>query len=704
MSEQITKDLGGITAYAAAVAAGYTGTKAQFETLMASYATVAQNAAASATAANGSAEDAEAFADGQRDGVDVGSTDPAYHNNAKYYAELAEDYAESIDPDTLAKIDGYYDTLGAGTAEQLTSNIYEEDNTPYNFRTSGGSIDIGDRETDMLVGGTVVWNQMAHNNNDSVVGATGITITNNGDGSYTFDGTAISNGSYYVNKSPALSPTPFGHVFFLCGYVKEGSNSGFFSFSGTGTDRGNGGIFKNTSQYDELYLRVDIITGDVFSNTKMWLNAFDLTKMFGTTIADYIYSLEQANAGAGVAWFKKLFPKDYYAYNAGELMHVQTSAHETVGFNQFDKSDAVWGEYIDSGNGAFITATRGGWRSGYIHAVPNSQYQITGLTNAIYSMVAYYNDDKEFISRSSGGLREDLTFTTPTNCCYIAFAQYSTTNDGQTIPDNRDDVCVHLVWDGERDGEYEAYVKHSYALDSDLVLRGIPKLDASNNLYYDGDTYESDGTVTRRYGIVDLGTLTWVKYTNADSSHWRFSASGIRDLIRKPSNNQQVVQWVICSKYSSFDSADHAYVNSPQKTIIVEAGGIIGVYDEVYADAAAFKTAMSGVYLVYELATPTEETADPYTNPQIVDDFGTEEYVDGLYSAGTRDVAIPVGHQTQYMANLKAKLEMSPSSPEGAGDYIVRQTNGENEYVTLASNATIQNIIARLEALEGGGE
>ena len=35
------------------------------------------------------------------------------------------------------------------------------------------------------------------------------------------------------------------------------------------------------------------------------------------------------------------------------------------------------------------------------------------------------------------------------------------------------------------------------------------------------------------------------------------------------------------------------------------------------------------------------------------------------------------------------------------GDYIVRQTNGTNEYVALANNATIQNILSRLEALEG---
>ena len=44
---------------------------------------------------------------------------------------------------------------------------------------------------------------------------------------------------------------------------------------------------------------------------------------------------------------------------------------------------------------------------------------------------------------------------------------------------------------------------------------------------------------------------------------------------------------------------------------------------------------------------------------------------------------------------------MAPNSPDGDGDYIVRQTNGTNEYVSIANNATIQNILSRLEALEG---
>ena len=50
------------------------------------YVSQAQTAA---TSADDSAEDSEAWAVGQRDGTDVPTTDPTYHNNAKYWAEQA---------------------------------------------------------------------------------------------------------------------------------------------------------------------------------------------------------------------------------------------------------------------------------------------------------------------------------------------------------------------------------------------------------------------------------------------------------------------------------------------------------------------------------------------------------------------------------------------------------------------------------------
>ena len=212
-----------------------------------------------------------------------------------------------------------------------------------------------------------------------------------------------------------------------------------------------------------------------------------------------------------------------------------------------------------------------------------------------------------------------------------------------------------------------------------MELRGIPKLDANNNLYYDGDEYTPDGTVTRRYGIVDLGTLTWA-YASTANPYFYCKLEG---MLPYQQITNSLVYNMVCPKYQTVNwSTFNAASNPPDKTMCryyANQDGI-NVRDSAYTDAAAFKTAMSGVYLVYELATPTTETADAYTELQICNDFGTEEFVD----AATRDFDMPVGHNTVYQPNLRAKLEMAPNSPDGDGDYIVRQTDGVNEYVLLS--------------------
>ena len=49
---------------------------------------------------DGATEGAEAWAVGQRGGVDVESTDPTYHNNAKYYAESISGVTEQVAQNT----------------------------------------------------------------------------------------------------------------------------------------------------------------------------------------------------------------------------------------------------------------------------------------------------------------------------------------------------------------------------------------------------------------------------------------------------------------------------------------------------------------------------------------------------------------------------------------------------------------------------
>ena len=64
----------------------------------------------------------------------------------------------------------------------------------------------------------------------------------------------------------------------------------------------------------------------------------------------------------------------------------------------------------------------------------------------------------------------------------------------------------------------------------------------------------------------------------------------------------------------------------------------------------------------------------------------------------SRSVPVPVGYNALYQTNLRAKLEMAPNSPDNNGDYIVRQTYGQNEYVAVTDNSAISGLLARCPA------
>lgn len=70
------------SAYQSAVDGGFSGTEAQFNSLIG-------NVDQYAADAWQSAEDSEAYAIGKRSGSDVPSTDPAYHNNSLWYSQQA---------------------------------------------------------------------------------------------------------------------------------------------------------------------------------------------------------------------------------------------------------------------------------------------------------------------------------------------------------------------------------------------------------------------------------------------------------------------------------------------------------------------------------------------------------------------------------------------------------------------------------------
>lgn len=201
----------------------------------------------------------------------------------------------------------------------------------------------------------------------------------------------------------------------------------------------------------------------------------------------------------------------------------------------------------------------------------------------------------------------------------------------------------------------------------------------------DGATVEMVATKPSGFGFTVAGTLSWAKYTSADPV--RFFATvpnGLTPSISPSGSGNGLTNhtYTVCPRNMS---------PQPDKSVMVQSSFVgltshaLVVRDDSKAELSqnAFKESVAGIKVLYQI-NETTETADPYQTPQIVNDFGTEEFV-------TTSI-VPVGHNTDYPVNLVAKLEMAPNSPEGSGDFIVRQTNGVNEYVPLVIEDALPTI------------
>ena len=547
----------------------------------------------------------------------------------------------------------------ADNADQLNSTIYVTDQTPYLYRTSGGDADIGNREKDTIVGGSLGWNQLINNTNIAVSnislpeGSSYKTIASAGD--------LVLNHKHLVTIKMDYSNAPSANTdrihinvskvgvgnYINRDYLLD-SNKTASTVINSSYDGSSLGVFVNSTSFG---------TGETVSYSNY--NIHDLTAIFGATIADYIYSLEQATLGAGVAWFRKLFPKPYYPYKAiGGFLHVKLISHDMVHFNQWDEE---WdnGSFDNQGqettSGAYIRSKN------FIRVLPNTQYyfEVQNKTCWLY----FYDENKNFIPLDVGENHlvykplyagSSHVFDIPAGARYMKFlidTTYGTTYNH--------DICINLSWSGWRNGQYETYKKSPYPLDTSVILRGIPKLDADNNLYYDGDKYHADGTVdeeceeytfTENETIIGFGTLDGnCRFQLYLDSVANTGSSDLPTNISSP--NADIISpetWYARTK-SGFTIGVSGYGTAGR----VECA-IVGVSTQ--EDAKAW---LKGKTIVFKKATPTTSSADPFQETQEVDDFGTEEYVvpeqDG--------VAVPVGHYTEYPANLRDKLQRLPDMP-----------------------------------------
>lgn len=148
------------------------------------------------------------------------------------------------------------------------------------------------------------------------------------------------------------------------------------------------------------------------------------------------------------------------------------------------------------------------------------------------------------------------------------------------------------------------------------------------------DELTSDKAVTR-IGAVDLGALDWYMGGTNVSGVYRLRSLNTYSSAKPVSANTQYAN-VLCAAYPT-TTASGMWAN-PQLGVAIDSSGYVWVYDPNYNTAgseAAFKSAMSGVVLYYEFATPTETPIDPPLNLAYPTDQG-----------GTESIVIPTGEMS----------------------------------------------------------
>ena len=247
-----------------------------------------------------------------------------------------------------------------------------------------------------------------------------------------------------------------------------------------------------------------------------------------------------------------------------------------TGVNVWDgaKTDNV-GINASTGN---LYASAGTFTTDYIKVNPSSSYYANPTNWKTW--VCFFDVNKNYVGYAnvSNGI-----FST------LATAYY------MRISGDMNEVATASLNYPATDTSYHAYTFDTITLDLDGTRYG-GYVDANN------------GKLVVTWGSVDLGTLTWVKI-GMGGGRYGFRA-GISDMALTPAANEEIN--AICECYS-IDTGNNVYLGN----VGLAGWGVsthdIAVYDDTLesGDATAFKTAMSGMELAYELATPIEVDITP---------------------------------------------------------------------------------------------
>lgn len=275
-----------------------------------------------------------------------------------------------------------------------------------------------------------------------------------------------------------------------------------------------------------------------------------------------------------------------------EIQSVENPIVTACGKNLIDRSKNTMNSYIEQDTGIMISsATAASYNAEATDFIPvevGEPYYYSGyISENIGNTGAMYDDNKNFVAPIISD-SDIAPLVVPNGVSYIRLTIWG-------IYYENGDKSVAQLEKGSTPTDYEPYKGNTATL-SDIVLRSTPD-GTRDKLFKDIDGLWK---VDRKYGVVDLGTLTWTYV----STGTRFNA-GLPNIKNVADVNTKAN--IVCPLYvagtlnDTWNGKDDVISANTDSHLII-------VRDTAYTDATTFKSAMSGVMAVYELATPTYET------------------------------------------------------------------------------------------------
>lgn len=367
-------------ALSATAAAGSASTASTKAGEAADSAVAAANSATDAEADKDAAEAAQAAAEAAAQSVSESTAQIA--QNTADIADLQADKYKAYPTDTAS---GHVAPFPDGADNVPMKGVVCEinpvqsgsgDPSPYNMRPISGFTGLTVYD-DPKYGGTINFNQLVRNGNFSE-GNSGLSSW------ATYNGIAVVNDGVMKYTVSEISAQPFrqglnsqayfegkNHVYYFAlshrasktglriRYSYVASSVGAFPETSLTWVRSEGiGKIRDSDAGTSKWIALTLTSNLSGTNNPAvgdWFEAkdcicFDLTQMFGATIADHIYALEQETAGAGAAWVKNLFPHGYYAYNEGADTCVSAAngdPYRTVSVSWQSEAGTVYGGTLD---------------------------------------------------------------------------------------------------------------------------------------------------------------------------------------------------------------------------------------------------------------------------------------------------------------------------------------------------------------------